>query len=75
MAEDKKKGVVKRHPWRSSQYRGKGNDGKKTKAEKVKSEKVKITEKQSDSDSDSSWFVQDVGKTIDEVEVKCVRDW
>ena len=30
LAEDKKKGVVKRHPWRSSPYRGKGDDGKKT---------------------------------------------
>ena len=48
LAEDKRKGVVKRHPWRSSQYKGKGDDWKKAKAEKVKpeSENVKITEKQ-----------------------------
>ena len=72
LAEDKRKGVVKRHPWRSSQYKGKGDDGKKTNAEKVKPEKVKMAEEQSDSGSDSSWFVQDVSETIEEAKVKWV---
>ena len=38
----------------------------------MKPDKVKMTEKQSDSGSDSSWFVQDVGEAIEEAEVKCV---
>ena len=64
--------MVKKNLWRSAQYKGKGDDGKKTNAEKVKPEKVKMAEKLSDSGSDSSWFVQDVSETIEEAKVKWV---
>ena len=48
------------------------SDEKKGKVVKVKPKEVNMTEKQSDSGSDSSWFVQDANKTIEEAEAKWV---
>ena len=46
------------------------NDDKKIKVEKVKPKEVNMTEKQSDSGSDSTCCVQDAGETMEEEESK-----
>ena len=46
-----------------------GDDERKTKAEKMKSKKVKMTDQQSDSGSGTSWLVQAISETLEEVEV------
>jgi hypothetical protein len=70
LAEDKKNGEVKRHPWRNAEYKGKEEDRRK-KVDKVKPEKVNVA-KQFDSGSDSSWCVRDAGESIEEVYAKWV---